>query len=177
MASSSESSAEAATALRIAHELEEDGDAAAARRCVEHAIDCAREAAAGALRLDEALLLSAAEPPAEFIASVGLATLGALAREAEELDEARSALEESTSIWPRNATALHRLADLELHHGCFARACELYESAASLPPIVARRDEWHDILVASPRTHAVAHSSYTLALLRHLPRTGVEATK
>ena len=59
-----------ATALRIAHELEEDGDAEAARRCVEYAIDCARELASTPLRFDEKEKHSEPDAPAALVASI-----------------------------------------------------------------------------------------------------------
>ena len=99
---------DAFTALRIARELKEDGDAEAARSCVEHAVGRARNSAslAGApLTFDEASapLSGGGQPPAALLASAGLATLGALHRAADDLDAARVALEQSLHIWPGSA--------------------------------------------------------------------------
>ena len=80
---------DAANALRIAHELEEDGDPEAARRCVEYAIACARSAAAELRFGDEGAGTVESEPPPALVATVGLATLGSLARDSDELDVAR----------------------------------------------------------------------------------------
>ena len=148
----------AATALRIAHELEEDGDADAARRCVEYAIDAAKSAVAS----------SADAPPADVIASIGLATLSRLAHEAGDLDHARAASNQSLSLWPGNATALCGLADIELQHGCFQKARLLYETAVTLPPDAPCAASWHATMVEEPRSAAVAAASYTLALVLHL---------
>ena len=76
---------DAFTALRVARELEEDGDAEAARSCVEHAVGRARDSASAArvpLTFDEAsaTLSNAARPPAALLASAGLATLAASRR-------------------------------------------------------------------------------------------------
>ena len=148
----------AATALRIAHELEEDGDADAARRCVQYAINLAKQ---------EISSISD-DQPAELIASIGLATLCRLAHEAGDLDQARAASNESLSIWPENATALCGLADIELQHGCFQKARLLYEATVALPPDAPSAASWHASMVKEPRNVAVANASYTLALLLHL---------
>ena len=99
---------DAFTALRIARELNEDGDAESARSCVEHAVDRARHSAslAGApLTFDEASapLSGGGQAPAAFLASAGLATLGVLHRAADDLDAARVAFEQSLHIWPGSA--------------------------------------------------------------------------
>lgn len=174
---------DAAIALRIAHELEEDGDPEAARRCVEHAIEVASSCISGQARFEHATekhgSSSSCDPPAALIASVGLATLGTLFREAGDLHESRNALVKSMNIWHGNATARLQLAHLELHHGSFERACQLYAEVAALPPIDAppscvdddddgENTSWPATLVAAPRAHAVAHGSYMHALLLHL---------
>ena len=63
---------DAFTALRVARELKEDGDAEAARSCVEHAVGRARDSASAArapLTFDEASapLSGAAQPPAALL--------------------------------------------------------------------------------------------------------------
>ena len=57
---------DAATALRISMELEEDGDGESAVRCVEYAISEARKAATGEpeLALDAAIEAGSDDPPA-----------------------------------------------------------------------------------------------------------------
>eukprot|EP00316_Scyphosphaera_apsteinii_P025154 CAMPEP_0119306318 /NCGR_PEP_ID=MMETSP1333-20130426/7103_1 /TAXON_ID=418940 /ORGANISM="Scyphosphaera apsteinii, Strain RCC1455" /LENGTH=148 /DNA_ID=CAMNT_0007309585 /DNA_START=106 /DNA_END=549 /DNA_ORIENTATION=- len=125
---------DAATALRIAQELEEDGDAFAARRCVQHAVDRAYLSVSltnGRLCYDETycpVLASSEppvkprsnfEPPAALIASIALCTLGSLAHDSDDLDAGREAFQASLKIWPGNVTAQFKLAELELHHGCF----------------------------------------------------------
>ena len=117
-------------------------------------------------------------PPAALIASVGLALLGSLARDAGDLDEAHSAFSESILIWPNNSTALYRLADLELHHGGFERAASIYRECAALPPFDAapRSPAWHAELIATPRIEAVSIASYMLSLLLHLVGKCDEAT-
>ena len=162
---------EAATALRVAHELEEDGDPEMARRAVEHAVRTARDAAAkSVLCFDESeRVLTEDAPPAALIVSVGLSTLGGLSRSEDDLASARSAFEESLVIWPGNATALCRLADLELQHGSFRRAQQLYKACAASPPCAATANgTWHAELVTTPRSEAVALASYMLALLLQL---------
>ena len=159
---------DASTALRVARELDEDGDAEAARRCVEYAISRARGASAGEpLRFSEGDV-DGPEPPAALVAAVALTTLGNLARQQDELDGARQAYEESLAMWPGNAMACYWLADLELHHGCFDRAYQLFHLVADLPPCRANSYDWHIELVEKPRTEAVANTSYTLCLLMHL---------
>ena len=185
---------DAFTALRVARELKEDGDAEAARSCVEHAVGRARDSASAAgapLTFDEASapLSGAAQPPAALLASAGLATLGALHRGSDDLDAARVALEEALAIWPNNAPARLELAELELHHGCAARARALCAPVAALPPLNAPAapapaegargdadgdsdDEgaggWRAELMEAPRRAAVAVASYLLVLLLHL---------
>ena len=181
---------DAFTALRVARELQEDGDAKAARSCVEHAVGRARDSASVArapLTFDEAAapLSGAAQPPAALLASAGLATLGALHRASDDLDAARVALEEALAIWPNNAPARVELAELELHHGCAARARALCAAVAALPPLNAPAaptpaggdadadsDEgaggWRAELMEAPRRGAVAVASYLLVLLLHL---------
>ena len=184
---------DAFTALRVARELQEDGDAKAARSCVEHAVGRARDSASVArapLTFDEASapLSGAAQPPAALLASAGLATLGALHRASDDLDAARVALEEALAIWPNNAPARVELAELELHHGCAARARALCAAVAALPPLNAPAapppaegaggdadadsDEgaggWRAELMEAPRRGAVAVASYLLVLLLHL---------
>lgn len=180
---------DAFTALRVARELQEDGDTEAARSCVEHAVGRARDSASEArapLTLDEASasLSGAAQPPAALLASAGLATLGALLRASDDLHAARVALEEALAIWPNNAPARLELAELELHHGCAARARALCAAVAALPPLNApaaptpadgadaESDEgaggWRAELMEAPRRAAVAVASYLLVLLLHL---------
>ena len=157
------------TALRVAIELVEDGDADAARRCAEYAIDKAHEATG-----DEVLSYSEAEdgdePPVALVASVALATVGGLAQgAADQLQAGRAALEESLNVWPHNAMASYRLAEMELHHGSWRRARELYEATVALPPSEGRsRPPWFTELVSTPRSEAVANASYMLALLLSL---------
>ena len=112
---------DAFTALRIARELKEDGDAEAARSCVEHAVGRARNSAslAGApLTFDEALapLSGGGQPPAALLASAGLATLGTLHRTADDLDAARAAFEQSLHIWPGSASPLRHTVQHTVHH-------------------------------------------------------------
>ncbi len=167
----------AAKALRIAHELEEDGDPVAARQCVQHAIALAHASSKAACSFALSDAVDAANPPAALIASVGYATLGALHREADEVHEARSAFEASLSIWAENATATQKLAELELHHGSFERACQLFQSAAALPPCAALPgNAWYAELCAEPRASAVAVASYAHALSLHLVNRCDEAT-
>ena len=176
-ASAETASAEAAegatTALRVAIELDEAGDTEYARRCVEHALREAHRAVALARgtwppHFDEASPADA--PPVALVASVGFATLGNLAHDADDLDVARSSLEESLAIWPENAAACCRLADLELQHGSLERANFLYATAAALPPCSKQSAAWYAELCATLRVDAVASASYMLALLHH--RTG-----
>eukprot|EP00966_Prymnesium_polylepis_P058881 1364753-Prymnesium_polylepis.1 len=111
-----------------------------------------------------------ATPSGLLVLSAALATLGSLARDADDLDEARAALAESLAVWPSNATAQLKLGELELHHGCFARALRLYESAAAqLPQLApAAAPAWYAELVVTPRADAVSAAAYTLSLLLHL---------
>ena len=164
-----------AEALRIAHELEEDGDSCAARQCVEYAVSQARAASSDGVPLADAELLSriaasAPNPPAALIASVGLALVGSLARDAGDLVQARCSLEESLRTWPGNAEAQCTLADLELHNGALERALLLYEAAACQLPWKSELsvEGWPAELVAKPRAAAVATASYMLSLLLHL---------
>ena len=187
---------EAAKACRVALELEEDGDAEYALQCVQHAISRAREAAGEAASFDESAVAEATRPPVGLILSVGLATLGRLRMQHstawapsgsdENLDAARVALEASIRVWPGNATALSKLGDLELHHGCLGRAMELYDAAARLPPIPSAlavapaavlaaapecddgTADWHAAWLEQPRAEAVGQASYMLSLLLHL---------
>ena len=184
---------DAATALRISMELEEDGDGESAVRCVEYAISEAHKAATGEpelqLALDAAIEAGSDDPPALLIASVGLALLGRLRMQgsstpgggdADDLDGARAALEESRRIWPGNAAACCKLADLELHHGSHERAVLLYEAVSALPPCTSSsrgRQEaaWYLEYVVKARAQAVGVASYMLALLLHLTGRCAEA--
>ena len=182
---------DAATALRISMELEEDGDSESAVRCVEYAISEARKAATGEpeLALDAAIEAGSDDPPALLIASVGLALLGRLRMQgsstpgdadADDLDAARAALEESRRIWPGNAAACCKLADLELHHGSHERAVLLYDEVSALPPCTSSsrgRQEaaWYLEYVVKARAQAVGVASYMLALLLHLTGRCAEA--
>ena len=103
---------DAFTALRVARELKEDGDAEAATSCVEHAIMWARLSASLAgspLAFDEASVPSSggSPPPAALLTSAGLATLGALHKAAGDLEAARLAFEQSLGVWPGNLTSTY----------------------------------------------------------------------
>ena len=183
-AQSTELATEAATALRVAQELKEDGDNDAATRCVEHSVAQARLAASskqpsGTLSYDEQHDYHEASEPAGLIASVGLALLGTLHREADELDAAREALEESLRIWPGNAAARYEIATLQLHHGCWRQAARFLSAVAALPPAAdgaTGAGEWRAELVEEPRREAVAAASYAHALLLHLTGRCAAAT-
>lgn len=162
--------AAAATALQVAHELDDAGDAEYAHRCVEHAIEQARAAislAGDRQHFCEDDPAPQIGPPPSLVASLGLSLLGGLAHAADDLDAARAAFTESLSIWPGNAAAAYKLADLEVQHGCFELACRLYEATSSLPPCCALRTSWYADLVSTPRSEAVAIASYMCALLYH----------
>ena len=95
---------EAISALQTAHRLKEEGYSVSAWRWVEHAMDQALLAHPEGQKLycDEAcverLMMSGSEPPAALIVSVGLAALGSLAHDDEDLEEARTAFEESLKV-------------------------------------------------------------------------------
>jgi homospermidine synthase len=100
--------------------------------------------------------------------------------DADDLDAARAALEESRRIWPGNAAACCKLADLELHHGSHERAVLLYEEVSALPPCTSSsrgRQEaaWYLEYVVKARAQAVGVASYMLALLLHLTGRCAEA--
>ena len=122
-------------ALQIGRELEEDDDKESARRCIEYAVERAR-ASGRRQRFDETdrSHISAVAPPPGLVIASGLATLGKIARAADDLDTARHELRGSLEAWAANATALCSLADLELHHGSFEDAVRLYEAAVAVPP-------------------------------------------
>ena len=169
---------DAATALQIAVELREDGDPGAARSCIKYAVGRARVSASLvttplAKCFDEAdrLVLMASEPPNALVMSLSLAVAASLAHDADDLDEARSAFEESLSVWPGNALARCKLADLELQHGSFRRAALLYATVAAQSPCAALASasttpSWYTQVMAQ-RSSAVAMASYSLALLLH----------
>ena len=167
----------ATTALRVAIELVEDGDTDAATRCAEYALEKAREATDDETLSYDDEADDGDEPPVALIASVALATLGSLAQgEVDQLEAGRAALEQSLGVWSGNAMARYRLAEMELHHGRWRRARELYEATVALPPAEGRgRPSWFAELVSTPRSEAVANASYMLALLLSLVGSGDDA--